>query len=118
MNIIINETLPAIEDIVKSGKAKYIGLTAYPVSTLLECIERSKTNIDMILSYTRLTMIDDTLNHFIPKLQVCFLSILSSGCSCMSFSGKRYWNSKRFSQWYGAAKQFWAARLASSTTRN
>ncbi|CAH1101095.1 unnamed protein product [Psylliodes chrysocephalus] len=95
MNIIINETLPAIEDIVKSGKAKYIGLTAYPVSTLLECIERSKTNIDMILSYTRLTMIDDTLNHFIPKLQARDIGIVNAsanGMGLLSNFGPQDWH--------------------------
>lgn len=70
MDRIINETLPSMEIIVKSGKATYIGITGYPVSTLKECVQKSQTIISTILSYTRLTLIDDTLLQFIPYFRV------------------------------------------------
>lgn len=66
LDIVINETLPVLEKAVKDGKAKFIGITGYPVHTLKECVERSSVKINTILSYTRLTLIDDTLNEFLP----------------------------------------------------
>lgn len=70
LDIIINETLPVLEEAVKQGKARFIGVTGYPVSTLKECIERSKVKIDVVLSYTRLSLFDDTLKEYLPFFQV------------------------------------------------
>lgn len=72
LDIVINETLPVLEEAVKQGKAKFIGVTGYPVSTLKECIEKSKTKIDMTLSYTRLSLFDNTLKEYLPYFQVCY----------------------------------------------
>lgn len=70
METVLTETLPTVEEIVKSGKARFIGITGYPVSTLLKCVEKSSVKIDTILSYCRLTMIDNALQSFIPKFKV------------------------------------------------
>lgn len=70
LDMVLTETLPTVEEIVKSGKARFIGITGYPVSTLLKCVEESSVKINTILSYCRLTMIDDTLKSFIPKFKV------------------------------------------------
>lgn len=70
LDIVINETLPVLEEAVKQGKAKFIGVTGYPVSTLKECIEKSITKIDMTLSYTRLSLFDNTLKEYLPYFQV------------------------------------------------
>ncbi|XP_072401192.1 uncharacterized protein [Diabrotica undecimpunctata] len=83
MDTILNETLPTVEELKKEGKTRYIGLTGYPVSTLSEVIEKSKISIDMILSYTRLTMIDDTLRSFIPTLQSKHVGIVNAAANSM-----------------------------------
>ncbi|CAH1977453.1 unnamed protein product [Acanthoscelides obtectus] len=83
LDLILNETLPAVQGIVNEGKAKYIGLTGYPVSTLWECIERSHVPINMLLSYCRLTMIDDTLTKFIPRLQGKNVGIVNAAAQSM-----------------------------------
>jgi diketogulonate reductase-like aldo/keto reductase len=67
----VNETLPALQSVVEARKARYIGVTGYPVSVLKEAVERSNVKIDTILSYTRETLIDDTLKKFLPFFQVC-----------------------------------------------
>lgn len=74
LDIVINETLPVLEEAVKNGKAKFIGVTGYPISTLKECIANSKTKIDMVLSYTRLSLIDNTLKEYLPYFQVSNLT--------------------------------------------
>jgi L-galactose dehydrogenase len=35
LDVILNETLPALEKIQKAGKARFIGITGYQVHTLL-----------------------------------------------------------------------------------
>ena len=47
LDVILNETLPALEKVKKSGKAKMIGVTGYPIEPLNELIERSTVQIDM-----------------------------------------------------------------------
>jgi len=79
LDVIVNETLPALEQVVKSGKARYIGVTGFPVKVLKELIDKSKTKIDAVLSYSRLTLLDDVLVDFLPGFKVCkyfFLRIL------------------------------------------
>jgi aryl-alcohol dehydrogenase-like predicted oxidoreductase len=70
VDIVVNETLPALQSVVEAGKARFIGVTGYPVSVLKEAIERSNTKLDTVLSYTRDTLIDDTLKKFLPFFQV------------------------------------------------
>ncbi|XP_021350797.1 L-galactose dehydrogenase-like isoform X3 [Mizuhopecten yessoensis] len=41
IDIIINETLPALQKVKDSGKARYIGITGYPLNILKEVLERS-----------------------------------------------------------------------------
>lgn len=76
LEVIVNETLPVLQEAVKHGKTKYVGITGYPVITLKECIDKSNIKIDMILSYTRLTLIDDSLNNFVPFFMVISLSFV------------------------------------------
>ncbi|CAG9855904.1 unnamed protein product [Phyllotreta striolata] len=95
LDIILNETLPAVQEIVKAGKAKFIGITGYPVSTLRDCIEKSHVTINMILSYTRLTMIDNTLSAFVPYLQgknVGVVNASANGMGLLSNFGPRDWH--------------------------
>ncbi|KAK3854728.1 hypothetical protein Pcinc_038813 [Petrolisthes cinctipes] len=66
VDIILKETLPALQKVVQEGKARFIGITGYNVSLLKEVVERSPVKIDVVLTYARNTLIDDTLTHFIP----------------------------------------------------
>lgn len=34
VEMILNETLPALQKIKEAGKARFIGITGYPISTL------------------------------------------------------------------------------------
>ncbi|XP_071524868.1 uncharacterized protein [Panulirus ornatus] len=66
IDIVLTQTLPALQRVVQQGKARYIGITGYPVHLLKEVIEKSSVMIDVVLSYTRNTLIDDTLSEFMP----------------------------------------------------
>ncbi|XP_025829493.1 L-galactose dehydrogenase-like [Agrilus planipennis] len=95
LDIVLNETLPTLVEAVKQGKARYIGVTGYPVSTLAECIERSKIKIDAVLSYSRLCLLDTALNDFLPVFQSKNLGIVNAAPACMgllSSRGPQPWN--------------------------
>ncbi|TOF86272.1 hypothetical protein CGJ15_25265, partial [Vibrio parahaemolyticus] len=53
IDIVLKETLPALQKVVKQGKARYIGITGYPVYLLKEVVEKSNVKIDVVLSYAR-----------------------------------------------------------------
>lgn len=45
---VINDTLPAVEEVVKQGKARYIGVTGYPLAPLKEVISRAPGRFQVI----------------------------------------------------------------------
>jgi L-galactose dehydrogenase len=63
---VINETVPAMRKIQEQGKVPFIGITGYPLKTLLRVAEA--VPVDTILSYCRynltVTDIDDVLTLF------------------------------------------------------
>jgi len=61
LDVIINETLPALQKVKESGKARYIGITGYPLDNFRTVIEKSHVKIDTILSYCHYTMNDTSL---------------------------------------------------------
>ncbi|EDV41995.2 uncharacterized protein Dana_GF17755 [Drosophila ananassae] len=61
LDIVLNETIPVLEEYVKAGKARFIGITGYDVDILKECAERGKGRIQLVLSYARYTLVDNTL---------------------------------------------------------
>ncbi|XP_076641344.1 uncharacterized protein LOC143352597 [Halictus rubicundus] len=83
LDIVITQTLPELSCQVADGKAKFIGITGYPVSILKECIEKSNINISCILSYARLTLIDDTLMEYIPFFKTNNIGIINASLPCM-----------------------------------
>ena len=56
---ISNETLPALQKVVSQGKARFVGVTGYP----LRAIERlaSSSNVDVVLSYNHYSLNDTSL---------------------------------------------------------
>ncbi|CAK9804072.1 L-galactose dehydrogenase [Anthophora quadrimaculata] len=83
LDIIITQTLPELSKQVAEGKARYIGITGYPVSILEECIKKSNINISCILSYTRHTLIDNTLIEYIPFFKAHNIGIINASAPCM-----------------------------------
>lgn len=63
IEMITDETLPALQCLKKQGLCRYIGITGYPLSALRTIVERSTVRIDCVLSYCRLTLNDSSLAH-------------------------------------------------------
>ncbi|XP_067633937.1 uncharacterized protein [Eurosta solidaginis] len=76
LDIVVNECLPELEEIVKEGKAKYIGVTGYPLARLKECIERVPGRFSSVLTYSRFTLLDDSLKSYLEFFQKQDLAIV------------------------------------------
>lgn len=51
LDVVLNETIPVLEEYVKAGKVRFIGIAAHNVSTLKKCVEHAKGRVQLVLSY-------------------------------------------------------------------
>ena len=58
---IAKTTIPAVLQIVRSGRARYIGITGYPLKEFQKVLDNTPVKVDVVLSYCRNTLIDITL---------------------------------------------------------
>ncbi|XP_030846799.1 L-galactose dehydrogenase-like [Strongylocentrotus purpuratus] len=78
LDLIIDETLPALEKIREEGKARFIGLTGYPIQVLRSIVERSKVKIDTVLSYCHLSLNDSSLLQHVTFFQERNIGLISA----------------------------------------
>ncbi|KAK0093494.1 hypothetical protein PV326_013398 [Microctonus aethiopoides] len=83
LDIIVTQTLPELSKQVRQGNARFIGVTGYPISILKECIEQSNINIACVLTYTRYTLIDETLIQYLPFFKKNNIGVINAGLPCM-----------------------------------
>ena len=60
MKQIVHETIPALRDIQKAGKARFIGITGYPLGMLARVADQQE--VDTILSYCRYDLLVSDLD--------------------------------------------------------
>jgi L-galactose dehydrogenase len=73
---VINETLPALRKIQESGKARFIGVTGYPLKIFDYILHRAE--IDTILSYNHYSLNDTTLLGLLPVLEERNIGIVNA----------------------------------------
>ncbi|XP_031640807.1 L-galactose dehydrogenase-like [Contarinia nasturtii] len=66
LDIVVNETLPVVEEAKKQGKARFIGVTGYPLEPLKQIILKAPGRFDTVLAYSRYTMLDESLVDYLP----------------------------------------------------
>lgn len=94
-DILLNETLPTLEELVKEGKAKYIGVTGYPLETLKQFVEAAPGRIDVVLSYSRYNLVDDSLLEYIEFFRKHSIGIICGSGHAMGLltnSGPPEWH--------------------------
>jgi L-galactose dehydrogenase len=64
---VINETVPAITALKKSGKVRFVGVTGYALKSLWYVAGR--VDLDTVMSYCHYTLNDQTLTDLIPYLR-------------------------------------------------
>ena len=64
---ILNETLPALRQVQKQGKVRFIGVTGLPLSNFPAILDH--TELDTILSFCHYTLFDTSLAELIPYLR-------------------------------------------------
>jgi len=61
VDIIVSQTLPALQRLKEEGKIKYVGMTGYPLDVQREIFEKAKVKIDTCLSYCHFALNDQSL---------------------------------------------------------
>lgn len=97
LNVIVDETLPAVEEARKQGKTRFIGFSGYPLNVLKETVLKAPGRFDVscnlrtksidvltiklnfflqtVLTYARYTMIDDSLLEYLPFFLVTYINL-------------------------------------------
>ena len=67
LNQVVDETLPALRDIVSQGKARFVGITGFPLAIYSPVL--SQTAVDAVLSYCHYTLHNTNLSHVLPLFE-------------------------------------------------
>jgi L-galactose dehydrogenase len=73
---IVEETLPALRRIQEAGKARFVGVTGYPLRIFESILKRAE--LDTILSYNHYSLNDTTLLSLLPLLQSQDVGIINA----------------------------------------
>ncbi|GAU98936.1 hypothetical protein RvY_10008 [Ramazzottius varieornatus] len=95
LDIIINETLPALEKLRLAGKVRFIGITGYQPKTLLEVVQRSSVKIHTIHCFCRYGMYNNDLLDIVPELRERGVGVVNAaplGLGLLSKNGPEDWH--------------------------
>jgi len=91
---IIHETVPAMRKIQGQGKARYIGITGYPLKTLIRIAKA--VPVDTILSYSRynlmITDMDDVLTPFAKQHGIGLINAAGLHMGILTQEGAPAWH--------------------------
>ena len=73
---IIQETLPALREIQKAGKVKFIGISGYPMKIFRQIA--SQCDLDVVLSYNHYTLQNDMLSGLVSFLKEQGVGIMNA----------------------------------------
>lgn len=90
---VANETVPALRDVVKAGRARFVGITGLPMKAFRYVAER--VAVDTILSYCHYELNDTALIDLVPFLEDKGIGIISAsplGMGLLSNRGTPTWH--------------------------
>lgn len=87
LNQIIHETLPALRKVQAAGKARFVGITAFPCGRSAEVMDQ--VDVDQIQSYCRYCLNDQALADHLPYFKAKGVGVFNpaliahAGCSVL-----------------------------------
>jgi len=94
-NQILTEALVAVDTIRKSGKAKYIGITGYPLNKFHDVLDNTDIKVDCVLSYCRNILTDNELQDHMSYFKGKDLGVINAsptGMGILNNSGPPDWH--------------------------
>ena len=92
--VVLNEGIPALLELKKQGKVRFIGVTGYPVNFLSEII--STTDLDITLSYCHFNLQNQTLHHRLHPIaherQMGVINASVTGMGLLTPQGPQPWH--------------------------
>ena len=76
LDLVVNETIPALRRVVERGKARFVGITGLPLKIFRYVMDR--TPVDTILSYCHYSLNDASLEQLITYLEGKQVGIISA----------------------------------------
>lgn len=90
---VFNETYRVLQDLKKEGKARFIGMSCYPLSLLQQAIERCE--LDVVISYSHGHLADTTLvTEFLPAAEARGVGVINAsplGMGLLTNQGPQPW---------------------------
>lgn len=80
---VLEECLPTLEALRNEGKIRFIGVSAYPLSRLKEAIEKVPGRFNSVLTYARNTLIDNTLDEYLPFFEKQNIAVICAAGHAM-----------------------------------
>lgn len=72
-----DETIPAIRELIRAGKARFLGVTGYPLKALRTLSDVPE--VDVVLTYNHYSLNDTTLLSILPDFNKGNLGIINAG---------------------------------------
>jgi L-galactose dehydrogenase len=63
---IVHETLPALQDLRRTGKVRFVGITGYPLLQFVDVLQQAQ--VDTILSYCRYNLFDTSMDTMLTPV--------------------------------------------------
>jgi L-galactose dehydrogenase len=76
MRQIVEETLPALRQVQKQGKVRFVGISGYPMKIFRYVLERAE--LDVVLSYNHYTLQNTLLADLVPFLKEKGVGIMNA----------------------------------------
>jgi len=97
IDIIVQETLPMLQELREKGLIKNIGIAGYDLGYLMQVVDQSSVQLQTILSYCRATLQDSTLvdpwfHGFFQEKDLGIINASINGMGVLSPKGPADWH--------------------------
>lgn len=87
LGIVLNESLPCLEQLKREGRIRYYGVTGYPLKPFREVVRQF--DIDCLLTYCRYALHDTSLTSLLPELDDKGVGVINASPTAMGLLTER-----------------------------